>query len=365
MFAMVNSHVYYSLDGGNHWTYTQQTISGYNKPIIQHPTLNKIYLAVFKDWWYKIRYTIDNGQSWTDLMTGSKEKNIWALAISESNPDYFYISSTILAIIGSQYVMTTSIDRSTDGGVSWTDKTSNLGSVTNEAIITGIEVHPKDPEDLWICFGGLSDGNKVFHSINGGNSWSNISYNLPNLPVTDILYDHDNHQIYIATDIGPYYMDYNGNTWIRMGDFPNAITTGLVLNKTSGKLAAATWGRGLWETEIPGHCFNNGWVQIEDSETWTTDRQLCENLVVVYGAELTIKSTVTMPFNASIVVVSNGSLIIDGGTLKNANIEVESGGSLIIKNSGVIELNNEDELNIANGAYFTNLLGEIKIIPED
>lgn len=366
MYAMVNRRYYYSHDGGEHWTATSTSHSAqeYDPPIIQHPTKDRIYIVV-QDQGSGIRYTNDAGRNWINYFPPSWDARIIAMAISASDPDIFYFARVAYTLVGDHYEISGDIKKTTDNGNNWTTVSSGLGSIMDEARVTDIEIHPTNPDIVWVCFGGLSDGKKVYQSENGGSSWSNITHDLDNFPVIDLEYDHGNHQLYIGTDIGVFTKEFDSNLWSRMGDFPHAIASGVEINHTSGKLVASTWGRGLWETEIPGHCYNGNWIYVDHSETWTTDRDLCENLMVVYGGGLTITSTVTMPYKASIVVVQNGSLTIDGGTIKNADIEVQSYGSLTIKNNGVIELNNEDDLLIENGAYFTNLLGEIKIIPED
>ncbi len=343
MIAMLNGSPRYTIDGGDNWGITGEDIQGYNKPLIQHPTLNKIYVASIWAWRFTIRYSTDYGANWTSLMPGWQTGSIYAMDISESNPSTMYISRLF------NNPSTTTVQKTTNEGSSWIDITSNIGSIVNEAHVTNIEVHPTDPDNVWISFGGVSDGNKVFHTIDGGLTWSNISYNLENVPVMDILYDYANHQIYIATDIGPYYMDYDGTSWSKMGEFPQTITTNLALSKTTGKLFASTWGRGLWETEIPGHCFDGSTTSIWAHTTYSEDIELCENLKI-YAGSLTVEATLIMPFDATITVTSGTTLTVDGGAILNANIIVESGGTLALENGGIIELIEDDELNANSGA---------------
>ena len=109
-----------------------------------------------------------------------------------SDPDVIYAG-------GQGYIY-----RTTNGGESWTSVTGNLPNLT----ITGIEVDPEDPLRVWVTCSGYQDGNKVFFSSTGGSPWTNISQNLPNVPANCITYQvGTNDGIYIGTDIGVYFKD--------------------------------------------------------------------------------------------------------------------------------------------------------------
>lgn len=360
MYAMANQRHYYSHDGGENWASTSQYSYEYDSPIIQHPTEDKVYITV-RDSGSGIRYTTNGGITWTNYYPPSWDGRITAMAISKSDPDVFYFSRVTYTLVSGQYEISGTINMTPNGGLNWYDKSSNLGSILTEARITDVEIHPNDPDIVWICFGGLSDGKKVYQTTNGGTSWTNISHNLDNLPVIDLEYDHGNHQLFIGTDIGVFSKEYTGTSWSRMGNFPHSIATGVKLNHASGKLYASTWGRGLWETEIEGHCFDDADETISSNTTWTTDRELCKNLVIQSGT-LIIQCSVLMPFEAKITVKSGATLTIDGGDIKNAYISVESGGTLILEDNGIIEQNNDDELEVSLGGVFQNILGEILLI---
>ncbi|RLD89885.1 MAG: hypothetical protein DRJ29_16205, partial [Bacteroidetes bacterium] len=137
----------------------------------------------------------------------------------------------------------------------------------------------------------------------------------------------------------------------------------LALSETTGKLFAATWGRGLWETEIPGHCFNGSNKNIWVNTTYTENKELCQNLVL-YAGTLTVEATLTMPFDATITVRSGTTLTVDGGTILNADIIVESGGTLILDNGGIIELIEDDDLNANSGAQVQIDQGEVRLSTE-
>ena len=59
----------------------------------------------------------------------------------------------------------------------------------------------------------------------------------------------------MATDAGVAFSQDDGATWQdASGALPNAVVLDLCLDPASGRLAAATYGRGLWELKSPPPC---------------------------------------------------------------------------------------------------------------
>ncbi len=349
IFAMQNHLYMYTKDGGTTWPVAgtrQLNKYCYNSPIILHPYLNKVYLSESEDGWiYKIKVSVNNGDTWNDYYTiPTGNDRIMAMAISKSNPDYFYLTKDLYEIKGNEWTQTVTIVRTTNDGSTWTDITSNLGSITTEAKMTAIEIHPEDPDKVWVCFGGLSAGKKIYTTTNGGGYWTNISYNLPNLPLADIAYDEISNTIYVANDVGVYYMKDGNTSWQRMGDLPHAIVTGLSLNQSSRKLYAATWGRGLWASDdLPeDECYDVTPLYISSVVSWNTDQNICQDVYVQNGGMLVISADITLSPGRTLNIEDGGMVTINGGLLYNGNTIIYSGGSLTLSNNGIIELGNGD-----------------------
>jgi hypothetical protein len=91
-------------------------------------------------------------------------------------------------------------------------------------------------------------GGHVFRSTNGGQSWSDVSGNLPDTPVNAIVLNPSKSVIYIGTDIGVYATSTGGASWARFASgLPNVRVVNLQFNAAQNLLAAATYGRGVWE----------------------------------------------------------------------------------------------------------------------
>lgn len=120
---------------------------------------------------------------------------------------------------------------------------------------SGIEIDPNDAQKVWVICGGYQDGKKVYHSVDGGMTWTNISGSLPNIPLRSIVRDAGN-KLYVGSEGGVFYKSSAASDWVY---FSNGLPTVPVYNlKISGNyLYAGTYGRGIWRTEKFTPCETN------------------------------------------------------------------------------------------------------------
>lgn len=70
------------------------------------------------------------------------------------------------------------------------------------------------------------------------------------MPINAIVVDEQN-GIYVGADVGIYYRNDSIGNWIPFSqDLPNTIITDLELLPQKGKILAATYGRGIWESDV-------------------------------------------------------------------------------------------------------------------
>lgn len=190
----------------------------------------------------------DRGDSWSLLATPVPGVKINYLAIAPSNSNTLYI--------GYQ----DAVYRSFNGGINWDNVTGSLP--TGSVYISGIQVDPADANAVIITLSGYDAGNKVYVSINAGDTWGNVTATgLPNLPVNCAELDPATGATYLGTDAGIYVWDGSSSSWIEdNAGLPNVVVTDLDLQHASGLLRAGTFGRGLWETST----LNVGLVKPED-----------------------------------------------------------------------------------------------------
>ncbi len=89
-------------------------------------------------------------------------------------------------------------------------------------------------------------------SANGGSSWTDISSNLPRVPIRAIARHPDTAStLYVGTEIGVWVTEDTGNSWKPIMDGPaNVSVDELTFMNDSSILLAATHGRGLWTCDV-------------------------------------------------------------------------------------------------------------------
>lgn len=225
-----------SYNGGNTWDNIKPVPydGAWVTPYKIHPQNNNMivigYDEVYKSMtagaiWDSISYNVSGGQA------------LRTIALAPSDENYIYAAAY------------TSLKVTKDGGNTWINIKPGLPNYN----ISDIVISANNPEKLWVTFSQYSANNKVFLSIDGGMSWVNVTGSgLPNLPVNCIVNQHQtNDALYVGTDVGVYYKDANTATWAPfMNGLPNVIVSELEIHYGTGKIRAATFGRGVWESNL-------------------------------------------------------------------------------------------------------------------
>lgn len=88
----------------------------------------------------------------------------------------------------------------------------------------------------------------VYKTDDAGQSWTDISGNLPDNPVNSLILDPSfPNTLYAATDVGPFVTTNGGASWSALGaGFPTVAVDQLDLDPTNGILAAGTHGKGAY-----------------------------------------------------------------------------------------------------------------------
>lgn len=114
---------------------------------------------------------------------------------------------------------------------------------------------PTCSESLLVAKVGWVEGRKIFKTTTGGATWTNVSGNLPNVPVHWITLDPVNPDVvYVGTNVGAFVATdggVDGERWQRLGTgLPNVPVMQLTVSP-GRKLLAATYGRGVWTLDLP------------------------------------------------------------------------------------------------------------------
>ena len=209
-------------------------------PIKQDPVDANIAYSAGRAALYKTSNIWATTVAWTTMGTPQGTGSIIEFAIAPSNNQVIYSLKT-----GSG-----GVSKSTNGGTSFT----SCANPTISASPTWVAVSNTDPNVVFVTYSGYSAANKVFKSTNGGTSWTNLSTGLPNVPVNCIVYQNGatgGDGIYVGTDIGVYYRDNSTNGWIDFSQgLPNCEVSDLEIYYATGRLRAATFGRGTWDSDL-------------------------------------------------------------------------------------------------------------------
>lgn len=146
----------------------------------------------------------------------------------------------------------TNVVRSDDRAATWTTKSGTAGWPAGTFTINDIDVYPTNSLEVYASFGGYSDGNKVMRSTSGGDSWTNWSGSLPNVPCYGLAVATEG--VYVGTEIGVYFRGYSMTDWVPFyNGMPRAPVTELAVNN-NGLIYASTFGRGAWLSNRRSAC---------------------------------------------------------------------------------------------------------------
>lgn len=202
-----------------------------------------LYFGTFRLW-----RSTDSAGRWTpittDLSNGRATIKTIAVAPSDSNTIYVGTSDALIQVTR---------NAGDSAGSSWTRSTQGLPTRS----VTHIAVDPIDPSVAYATFSGFAIGTDtlghVFRTADAGLTWTDISGNLPNMPMNDLVIDPDRPgTLYVATDAGVMISTDNGASWNSLGNgLPRVVVSSLALHRPARILRAATHGRSVWEIGVP------------------------------------------------------------------------------------------------------------------
>jgi photosystem II stability/assembly factor-like uncharacterized protein len=141
---------------------------------------------------------------------------------------------------------------SNDGGATFSLRTAGLPA----AVVTKIVAVSPDGLSAYVTFGGFmgSPSRHVFQTSDAGLTWTNVSGDLPDVPVMALAVDPgDPANLFVGTDVGVFHSLNGGANWMSFNQgLPNASIYDLTFSPTTGDLWAATYGRGVYRIPNKG-----------------------------------------------------------------------------------------------------------------
>ncbi|MBK7173084.1 MAG: hypothetical protein IPH84_07595 [Bacteroidales bacterium] len=236
-----------STDGGSSFNYIiPNDMSGDRKnwsmPFAMHPLdPDVLYLGTQRVWksefggygWVAMSEDLTKGPD------GSGWHTISTIAISQVNSDQ------VVAGTDDGLVHITE-----DGGFTWTNITNGLP----DRYVTRVATDPDDDNILYVTYSGFRWDEPipyVFRSLNKGQTWEDISGNLPQLPVNAIAIDPLDKTIIVGTDAGVFFTRDTGANWYASAEgIGNVPVTALKIHVPTRTLVAGTYGRSAYKISL-------------------------------------------------------------------------------------------------------------------
>lgn len=198
----------------------------------------------------KLMRSMNQGDDWEaisgDLTNGGKKGNVayGTLASISESPFQFGLIYT-----GSDDGL---VQVTKDAGASWT-KISN--TFPKDLWVSRVVASQHKKERVYVTLNGYRwDDFKVYvyMSDNYGQTWKDISGNIPASPVNVIREDSENQNIlYLGTDNGAYVSFNNGENWeIFSNGVPNVAIHDIVIQPEAKDLLLGTHGRSIYKADI-------------------------------------------------------------------------------------------------------------------
>lgn len=237
-----------STDGGfSFWGATNGIDSGdprnWSTPVImdpdEHETLyygtNRVYRTTNgADFWNAISPDLTKGY------TGTRPGTISTIGVSPEDTDVIWAGTSD----GNVWV-------SEDHGEEWTNVTSTLPNRWVSRVIPD----PYDDATAYVTFTGLKWADPephVFRTTDFGESWEDISSNLPDAPVNAFAVDtKDNNYLFVGTDLGAYYSSNLGESWQYLDEaLPLVSVYDMKIHPEDHFLVLGTHARSMYKLDL-------------------------------------------------------------------------------------------------------------------
>ncbi len=243
-----NGEIHKTTDGGTTWSYGEPCLGtddrcSWDLPFVMSPHVpGRLYAGTYR------MYFSENGSGWGPISGDLTDGVIY-------EPRFH----TITCVDESPVLAEKLLAGTSDGNVwraepkgAWTNITAGLP----DRYVTSVIASPTLSSRIFVTHSGFRDNEYIPHvhrSDNNGQTWTNISGNLPNIPVNDLLVlpGHADSVLFAATDAGVYLSLNSGQQWQRLGvSMPFIPVFDLERNPVRNELVAATHARGLWTYPI-------------------------------------------------------------------------------------------------------------------
>ena len=325
-----------STDGGFSFNYAMNGINpgdrmNWNTPFVIDPS-NPQILYYGSNYLYK---STDRAVSWNTI-SGDLTDNIGyyssitTIAVAPTNGNVIYVGTD-----------DANVWVTNNCGSTWTDISSGLPT----RYVSRVAVAPDSANVAYVTFSGYRNNDylaHVFRTKNYGATWQDISGNLPEGPINDIIVDPLNTSfLYVATDVGVFVsMDWGGS-WQALGvSMPLLPVCDLTLHNPTRTLVAGTYGRSMYKYDLGLFATANN-ISTDKNQSFVYPNPFSDKIYI--DVDPSLKNTVQVDiYSSSGMLVKTfsseninfGSHLLSWDATNNNGIKVKQGVYLCRISSG-------------------------------
>jgi len=183
--------------------------------------------------------TTNDGDTWAPVSSHLDGSAISAIEIANANRKRIYVGTENGGLF-----------RSTDGGNTWSPNISS--SILPGHTITRIESHPEDADLVYATVANFGHSH-LFRSRDGALTWEDADKGqLPDVPHHVVMIRPDDlGKVYVGNDAGVFVLEVKTGIWMNLTkNLPNATVIDLVYHSKDNAFFAATYGRSIWRLKL-------------------------------------------------------------------------------------------------------------------
>jgi photosystem II stability/assembly factor-like uncharacterized protein len=243
-----NGNLGKSTDGGQYFDWATSGISdqepkNWSTPVVMDPK-NPQILYYGTNHVYR---TTNGANFWTSIspdltegLNGTRPGTVSTIAVSPANSNVLWAGTS-----------DSKVWVSTNNGTIWTDVSASLP----HRWVSRVVADPTDENTAYVTFTGLKWADPeahVFRTTDAGTTWTDISSNLPAVPINAFAVDNTvTDYLFVGTDLGAYYSTNLGESWEYLdSELPLVNIYDFKIHPTDNYLAIGTYGRSMYKMDL-------------------------------------------------------------------------------------------------------------------
>jgi photosystem II stability/assembly factor-like uncharacterized protein len=214
--------------------------------IIMDPRDTALYVTAYGNGVYK---STDRGGTWIKKSTGlaiGANKHCYALKLHSDGSLFCAIVARRPANAASSVPPEPGgLFKSVDKGETWANISSNLPLKYQ----MDFDVHPQNSKIIYMCAYAHNEGG-IYKTTNGGSTWTKLSAPMSDLSGFSATIDSlIPATVYVTGHSGLFMSNDSGNTWSELTGLPFGLSTRVYLDYVDNNMYVTTFGGGVWKTK--------------------------------------------------------------------------------------------------------------------